>query len=115
MHLEDLRRTPGAFDDPVGPLQRADDVSALRRLEGGSEPRSRGLVEEPAGLHAALNRPGPDASRGGKEIPVQLQHRTLREHDGPLDDVLQLPDVPRPWVAYEPIHRFRGDRVDPAA
>src|SRR5439155_21546363 len=67
-------------------------------------------------LSVALNaRFGPETARTGKEILVQLQGRTPREHDGPLDHVLQLPDVARPRIAHKPVHRLGGDRVDLAA
>src|SRR3989475_2769237 len=109
MHLEDLRRSPGSFDDPVGPLQRGDDVSPLGLLQGGGEPRSGRLVEAPAGLRVALDaRPGPEAGRGGEENPGPLQ-RPLGEHDRPPDEVFQLPDVPRPRGVYGTIPSLRGN------
>src|SRR5262249_20962217 len=55
--------------------------------------------------------PGP-AGRSGKEISFQLEREPPRQDDRPLDHVLQLPDVAGPGIAHEPIHRFRGDRLD---
>src|SRR5215831_7846238 len=112
VHRENLCRASWALDDSVGSLQSGDDESSLGLLQGRGEPRSAGLVELPAGLYGAFDAwPGP-AGRSGKEISLQLERRPPRQYDCPLDHVLQLPDVAGPRVAREPIHRFRGDRVD---
>src|SRR2546422_2895698 len=115
VHLQHLRRPPGPFDDPVGRLERRDDVRALGRLQRGGESRQHGVVGEVFGLLLldALRRAG--AGRRGKEIIVQLQRGPPRQHDGPLDDVLQLPDVPWPRVSDEAIHRALRDHVDLAS
>ena len=81
-----------------------------RRRSGGARPRSVGVR--------------PARRRGGGPARLRLQD-PVREvgfrdgragsHDhGPLDDVLELADVPRPGVALEDDDRPWGDALDPA-
>src|SRR2546427_1204906 len=51
--------------------------------------------------------------RNRNQICVQLEDRALGKNQGPLDDVLQLPNVAGPGVADEPFRRRRRDALYP--
>src|SRR2546427_5906534 len=68
--------------------------------------RAAGFLEAPDGRQAFLGRTRrrTQADVLGKDLVA------IAENDGPLDAILQLADVPGPWMMHHDLLRFRRDR-----
>src|SRR5712692_3298290 len=89
-----------ALDYPIGIRQHLQQVTSLHIFQG----RGRG----------GRRRAG-EAGRGGRgrqQIRAQLELGARAQDDRALDDVLQLPDIARPMVGHQLLHRVLRDRPD---
>jgi hypothetical protein len=91
----------------AGPVERPLEIPAFDGVQ-------RRLQVEP--LVGDLKNAGPPsfgpriAHRRGKR--VNAEDLTGAEHDGPLEHVLELPDVTRPAIAFQHRHGLRSDPPD---
>src|SRR5882724_8606967 len=94
MHIEDRRRPATSLDAPTRRLEDLAEVRALVPFEGLEAARS-----------SARSRW--DRCRGRQQGGANVYHAPPREHAGPLDDMLQLPNVPRPRVRLQSTQALR--------
>ena len=85
-----------AAHDPIACLQRADNMISFH-------------VVKPCHGHVEVL-----ASAAWLQLPDRrAQHSVRGENHCPLDEVSQFPDVSRPSVSHQGLHRFRWDLIDP--
>src|SRR5262249_43126376 len=96
LHSEERGGAPRAADPPSGDLEHPQDVLPLDLLQG------------PDGSAVG-------ARAGGLQPGARIQARPLAQDDGPLDDVLELSNVPGPRVGPERGHGRIGDARNPLA
>src|SRR6266850_2987841 len=106
------------YDACCGP-QHGHDGPALHLLQGRDvvrrrRPNSSSFVRGPRLCAAGWrNRfTGTTACRQEDQIWIDFQDRSLAEHDGTLNHVLELADVSRPLVGTEMLHRLRRHGTD---
>src|SRR3972149_3638469 len=93
------------------------DGSAFRRvLQMAAEGAGRGVEQSSGGAAGAPGRGGRGGAEGRRvqrfREQVRLDDRAFAEHDGALDDVLELADVPRPVVSQQAAHGRGRDVAD---